>query len=561
MKMERILLVEPNYKNKYPPIGLMKISTYYKNKGDFVEFHKGLLPQTEAKTFNKVFITTLFTFDFNMCIQTIRYYIAIVGINNVFVGGIAATIMPENFIAEIPELNIITGQLISSNKLGYEDNVNIDVLELDYDILWDISYDYPMSDSYFIYTSRGCPRKCVFCAVKTLEPNFYDCNNIEEQIRNVDIRFGMKKHLLIMDNNILYSKELDNTVDKIRKLGFGTNNNKIKKNSNMKYYLDSINARLKINKKYDNLLNRIKNEFINLKFGRISRKDSIVLHNVIEKINHNTDYEIIAYILDNYDFIIDFFGRYNYYKITRYVDFNQGLDARLFTNDKAKKLSELAINPCRIAFDKLDIKKDYFNAMELCVNNGITRFSNYLLYNFDEKPEDLWTRLYLNILFCKEHNNIQLFSFPMKYASINHIDRSFVGEHWNKKYLRAINVILNVTSGVVAKEEDFFLRVFGNNETDFLEILTMPDEFIRYRNFFEEKGLTQLWRNSYSKLSFHEKEELIDILEKIVDYPDIIHKQCSKNVMDILFYYSIKKKHVTDNELYYSNLVNAFKAT
>lgn len=87
-----------------------------------------------------------------------------------------------------------------------------------------------------------------FCAVKTLEPNFYDCNNIEEQIRNVDIRFGMKKHLLIMDNNILYSKELDNTVDKIRKLGFGTNNNKIKKNSNMKYYLDSINARLKINK-------------------------------------------------------------------------------------------------------------------------------------------------------------------------------------------------------------------------------------------------------------------------------------------------------------------------
>lgn len=97
-----------------------------------------------------------------MCIQTIRYYIAIVGINNVFVGGIAATIMPENFIAEIPELNIITGQLISSNKLGYEDNVNIDVLELDYDILWDISYDYPMSDSYFIYTSRGCHRKCVF---------------------------------------------------------------------------------------------------------------------------------------------------------------------------------------------------------------------------------------------------------------------------------------------------------------------------------------------------------------------------------------------------------------
>ena len=71
--MEKILLVEPNYKNKYPPIGLMKISTYFKQKGDFVEFHKGLMPQSEVLAFNKVFITTLFTFDFDMCVQTIKY--------------------------------------------------------------------------------------------------------------------------------------------------------------------------------------------------------------------------------------------------------------------------------------------------------------------------------------------------------------------------------------------------------------------------------------------------------------------------------------------------------
>ena len=37
----RILLVEPDYKNKYPPMGLMKISTYHKSKGDYVVFAKG----------------------------------------------------------------------------------------------------------------------------------------------------------------------------------------------------------------------------------------------------------------------------------------------------------------------------------------------------------------------------------------------------------------------------------------------------------------------------------------------------------------------------------------
>ena len=42
MRIKRnILLVEPNYKNKFPPIGLMKLSTYFKSLGDNVVFYKG----------------------------------------------------------------------------------------------------------------------------------------------------------------------------------------------------------------------------------------------------------------------------------------------------------------------------------------------------------------------------------------------------------------------------------------------------------------------------------------------------------------------------------------
>ena len=45
-KRKKVLLIEPNYANKYPPIGLMKLSSYYKNLGGWdVTFYKGLLEE------------------------------------------------------------------------------------------------------------------------------------------------------------------------------------------------------------------------------------------------------------------------------------------------------------------------------------------------------------------------------------------------------------------------------------------------------------------------------------------------------------------------------------
>ena len=61
----KVLLVEPNYKNKYPPMGLMKISTYHKMLGDDVRFVKGLDPDVDAEVWDRIYVTTLFTFDFD----------------------------------------------------------------------------------------------------------------------------------------------------------------------------------------------------------------------------------------------------------------------------------------------------------------------------------------------------------------------------------------------------------------------------------------------------------------------------------------------------------------
>ena len=39
---KKVLLIEPNYSNKFPPIGLMKLATYHRNLGNWdVVFYKG----------------------------------------------------------------------------------------------------------------------------------------------------------------------------------------------------------------------------------------------------------------------------------------------------------------------------------------------------------------------------------------------------------------------------------------------------------------------------------------------------------------------------------------
>lgn len=70
------------------------------------------------------------------------------------------------------------------------------------------------------------------------------------------------------------------------------------------------------------------------------------------------------------------------------VDFNQGLDARLVTNDIAKMLSKVKwIRSIRFACDSDSMITPVINAMQLLVNHGVGkwRFDNYLLLNSDLK--------------------------------------------------------------------------------------------------------------------------------------------------------------------------------
>ena len=77
--------------------------------------------------------------------------------------------------------------------------------------------------------------------------------------------------------------------------------------------------------------------------------------------------------------------------------------------------------------------------------------------------------------------------------------RHYTGKFWNKKFIRAIQSISNVTRGIVPPERSFFERAFGKDEEEYLELLYMPETFIIYRSLFEEElGITEKWRKFIS---------------------------------------------------------------
>ena len=45
----RVLLVEPNYYTQYPPLGLLKFSTLYKQQGHDVRFVRGVVLVSKAR--------------------------------------------------------------------------------------------------------------------------------------------------------------------------------------------------------------------------------------------------------------------------------------------------------------------------------------------------------------------------------------------------------------------------------------------------------------------------------------------------------------------------------
>ncbi len=485
MAGKRILLIEPSYKNKYPPLGLMKLAQYHgpRGKNDYVKFVKGEDDSVLGQAWDRVYVTTLFSFEFDRIARSIDFALTAANgfVDKVFVGGIAVSLMHQRFLDEKRwrGVRFIKGLLSSppavalqlddfAEELYAEDRTGTPIEDLipDYGILDQISYKYPVRDAYFTYGSRGCIRKCSFCGVPKLEGDQRDTDSITAIVRGVTDLYGAKKDLTLMDNNVVASPRFKAIIAEIRDLGF-------------------------------------------VPGAKLDRGRTSVL---------------------------------------RRVDFNQGVDARILCKDPMylRELSTICLKPLRIAFDHIGLRKPYEQAIRYAHSHGLTELSNYMLYNFHDSPSDLFERMRLNVAL-NEELGIRIWSFPMRFQPTDLPNRSHIGEKWTRYQLRSMQIVLQATHGVVSGAPAFFKRAFGDSCEEFEAILLRPHHYIFNREWFESlDGQPEFeeYTRAFANLTTEDRMELLALLSSVDprDFSSLPGRASSKKLKAILTFYKAPSK-------------------
>ena len=431
----------------------MKIAQYHgpQGKGDKVRFIKGEDRSVLAEAWDRVYVTTLFSFEYRKTAQAVDFALEVVNgqADKIFVGGIAASLMNERFRSEQrwQGIRFIKGLLSAPPAVAlqldefaeefYSDDTNsrpIEDMVPDYGILDQVDYRYPVHDAYFGYTSRGCIRKCRFCGVPTLEGAQRDTESLTQFVTDIERLYGPKKDLILMDNNVVASAQFKETIAEIRDLGF-------------------------------------------VPGAKLARGNVPVLRRV--DFNQGVDARILC-------------------RDPVYL----------------RELATICIKPLRIAFDHLGVRKPYEQAVRYAAEFGLTELSNYMLYNFHDGPADLFARMRLNVTL-NEELGIRIWSFPMRYQPTDRPDRGHIGAKWSRYQLRSMQLVLQATHGVVSGAPSFFRHAFGDTCEEFERILLLPHDYIFNRRWFEKLDPKQRlpeFEAEFTALAGDEKAELIELL-------------------------------------------------
>jgi hypothetical protein len=196
--MKKILLVEPDFpvavKSKnhshFLPIGLLKIGSYHKLRGDKVKLVRGV--KRCGFTPDRILITSLFTYWSKYVHEAAQFYHKAYPTAQIEIGGIYASLMPKHCKRQSPFGRVYRGLY----RRGAAEKVPVDYSLLPEDL-----------DYQIVHTSRGCTRRCTFCGTWRIEPEFTCVESVVGLIR--------KRRLVFYDNNLLGNPNIDDILSEL----------------------------------------------------------------------------------------------------------------------------------------------------------------------------------------------------------------------------------------------------------------------------------------------------------------------------------------------------------
>jgi hypothetical protein len=306
----RVLLVEPDYYTRYPPLGLLKLAQLERQRGNDVQFVRG---GVETLRPDRIYVTSLFSYSWRAVHDAVKFYKNRYPRAKVLLGGIYASLLPEHA------------------ALSGADEVHVGLYPEAEDLMpaWDL---VPEWDGSILFASRGCVRKCGFCSVPKLEG------------RPQDLKYGIRhliwpghKRVILWDNNILGNANWATIMDELAEIGME-------------------------------------------------------------------------------------------------VDFNQGLDARLITDQVAEKVAKIKFHNLRLAYDYKGVGPAVARALERLAAAGIDRRRSvvYTLYNYVDDPENFKTRV-------EEILTWGATSYPMRFEPLTSLTKNaWLSPHWDREQLQQV---------------------------------------------------------------------------------------------------------------------------
>ncbi|HBG34435.1 MAG TPA: hypothetical protein DDX01_03635 [Holosporales bacterium] len=148
------------------------------------------------------------------------------------------------------------------------------------------------------------------------------------------------------------------------------------------------------------------------------------------------------------------------------LDFNQGLDARLYDENVGELLASLNIDPIRFAFDDIEQEADILRAINIAKQHSKKEICVYVLYNFKDSPEEFFYKI--NLL-----NQNKVLAFPMGYRPPVNDIKTVPNKHWNTFLLRGLklSLLFYYRRGTITKSRESFVKIYGSTEKEFVENL------------------------------------------------------------------------------------------